>query len=80
MINESARLLREVQEMKTKLDFKYIIVDEYQDISRQRFDLTKVLYDHPDFKKEFHNALSRKYSNYAELYNLLKPVLKKIGC
>lgn len=43
MINESARLLREVKEMKQKLDFKYIIVDEYQDISRQRFDLTKAL-------------------------------------
>lgn len=26
-----------------ELDFKYIIVDEYQDISRQRFDLTKEL-------------------------------------
>lgn len=43
MINESARILREVKEMKEKLDFKYIIVDEYQDISRQRFDLTKAL-------------------------------------
>ena len=43
MINESARLLREVKEMKQKLSFKYIIVDEYQDISRQRFDLTKAL-------------------------------------
>jgi len=39
MINESARVLREVEEMKQKLDFKYVIVDEYQDISRQRFDL-----------------------------------------
>jgi DNA helicase IV len=43
MINESARILREVMEMKQKLDFKYVIVDEYQDISRQRFDLTKAL-------------------------------------
>jgi DNA helicase-4 len=43
MINESARLLTEVKEMKRKLNFKYIIVDEYQDISRQRFDLTKEL-------------------------------------
>ena len=43
MINESARLLNEVKEMRQKLDFKYIIVDEYQDISRQRFDLTKAL-------------------------------------
>lgn len=41
MINESARVLNEVQEMRQKLDFKYLIVDEYQDISRQRFDLVK---------------------------------------
>lgn len=43
MINESARILREVKEMGEKLDFKYIIVDEYQDISRQRFDLVTAL-------------------------------------
>ena len=43
MINESSRILREVKEMKQKLDFKYVIVDEYQDISKQRFDLTKAL-------------------------------------
>ena len=45
MINESARILREVKEMKQKLDFRYIIVDEYQDISRQRFDLVSALHD-----------------------------------
>ena len=50
MINESARLLRQVKEMKQKLDFKYIIVDEYQDISRQRFDLTKALAEVTDAK------------------------------
>lgn len=50
MINESARILREVKEMKTKLDFKYVIVDEYQDISRQRFDLTKALSEVTDAK------------------------------
>lgn len=43
MINDSARILREKQVTNEKLDFKYIIVDEYQDISRQRFDLTKEL-------------------------------------
>ena len=43
MINESARVLRQVKEMKEKLHFKYIIVDEYQDISRQRFDLTTAI-------------------------------------
>lgn len=50
MINESARILREVKEMKQKLDFKYVIVDEYQDISRQRFDLTKTLAEVTDAK------------------------------
>lgn len=50
MINESARILREVKEMKQKLDFKYVIVDEYQDISRQRFDLTKSLSEVTDAK------------------------------
>lgn len=43
MINDSARVLRGAKEQNLKLDFKYIIVDEYQDISRQRFDLTKEL-------------------------------------
>lgn len=50
MINESARILCEVKEMKQKLDFKYVIVDEYQDISRQRFDLTKALAEVTDAK------------------------------
>jgi DNA helicase-4 len=45
MINKSAQILREVKDMKKKLDFKYIIVDEYQDISRQRFDLVTALAD-----------------------------------
>ena len=43
MINDSARILREAEERQIVPDFKYIIVDEYQDISRQRFDLTKEL-------------------------------------
>ena len=43
MINDSARIMHEAEEQKLELNFKYIIVDEYQDISRQRFDLTKEL-------------------------------------
>lgn len=50
MINESARVLNEVQEMKQKLDFQYLIVDEYQDISRQRFDLVKSFSEVTDAK------------------------------
>lgn len=43
MINDSARILREEQRLGSVLNFKYIIVDEYQDISRQRFNLTREL-------------------------------------
>lgn len=43
MINDSARILHEQELKGEKLDFKYIIVDEYQDISRQRFNLAKEL-------------------------------------
>lgn len=50
MINESARVLRGVKEMKQKLDFRYVIVDEYQDISRQRFDLVTALSEVTDAK------------------------------
>ena len=45
MINESARLLLDYQDKGEILDFQYIIVDEYQDISRQRFDLVRALRD-----------------------------------
>ena len=50
MINESARVLNEVKDMRQKLDFKYLIVDEYQDISRQRFDLVKAFSEITDAK------------------------------
>lgn len=43
MINRSAQMIREYDDLHGKIDFKYIIVDEYQDISRQRFNLTKEL-------------------------------------
>lgn len=43
MINDSAKILQEQQDMGEKLNFKYIIIDEYQDISRQRFDLARTL-------------------------------------
>lgn len=43
MINESAELIRQKRVGKEQLDYKYIIVDEYQDISRQRYNLIKEL-------------------------------------
>ncbi len=45
MINDATRAIRLYGTMNDQLAFKYIIVDEYQDISRQRFDLTKELAD-----------------------------------
>lgn len=45
MINDSAKALREIKEMNQMVDFDYIIVDEYQDISYQRFDLVSALSD-----------------------------------
>ncbi len=41
LINNSTAILESKHELN--LGFKYIIVDEYQDISQQRFDLTKRL-------------------------------------
>lgn len=43
MINDSAKILQEQQDLGEKLNFKYIIIDEYQDISRHRFDLARAL-------------------------------------
>lgn len=43
MINDSALILRQKKELNEKLSYKYIFIDEYQDISRQRFDLAKEL-------------------------------------
>ena len=45
MINKSAKLLKESKSVSDQINFKYIIVDEYQDISRQRFDLVGALHD-----------------------------------
>lgn len=43
MINESAELIRKKRVARERLDYRYIIVDEYQDISRQRYNLVKEL-------------------------------------
>lgn len=45
MINKSVLLLQESKIIGEQIPFKYIIVDEYQDISRQRFDLAGALRD-----------------------------------
>lgn len=50
MINDSASILCKLKENGTRLNYKYIIIDEYQDISRQRFNLAKELSDISDAK------------------------------
>lgn len=45
MINDAEVMLREMQDSNVSLTYKYIIIDEFQDIARQRFNLTKRLAD-----------------------------------
>ncbi len=45
MINDAEKLLGEMEDAHVKLTYKYIIIDEFQDIARQRFNLTKRLAD-----------------------------------
>ena len=50
MINKSAILLQNSEQVRNQIKFKYIIVDEYQDISRQRFDLVGALHNNSSAK------------------------------
>ena len=50
MINKSAILLKESETVRSQIQFKYIIVDEYQDISRQRFNLVEALHANSNAK------------------------------
>jgi len=45
MINDANFLLAEMDRLGINLSYKYIIIDEFQDIARQRFNLTKLLSD-----------------------------------
>jgi DNA helicase-4 len=45
MINEADKILTEIEKYKEKPKYKYIIIDEFQDIAKQRFNLTKRLAD-----------------------------------
>lgn len=50
MINKSAILLKESESVRDQIKFKYIIVDEYQDISKQRFNLVEALHNNSNAK------------------------------
>ncbi len=43
MINDANFYLQEIESQGIELPYKYIIIDEFQDIARQRFNLTKRL-------------------------------------
>ncbi|NLO48261.1 MAG: UvrD-helicase domain-containing protein, partial [Clostridiales bacterium] len=43
MINDANFYLAEIERQQMELPYKYIIIDEFQDIARQRFNLTKRL-------------------------------------
>ena len=43
MINDAHFYLQEIERQNLSLPYKYIIIDEFQDIARQRFNLTKRL-------------------------------------
>ncbi len=43
MINDAHFYLQEIERQHIELPYKYIIIDEFQDIARQRFNLTKRL-------------------------------------
>ena len=43
MINDAHTYLHEIEQQGIELPYKYIIIDEFQDIARQRFNLTKRL-------------------------------------
>lgn len=45
MINDAEKILREMSQSNYKPSYKYIIIDEFQDIARQRFNITKSLVD-----------------------------------
>lgn len=50
MINYASKRLDEMKNENERLHFKYVIVDEYQDISRQRFDLVTAIHNVCDAK------------------------------
>ena len=43
MINDANFYLQEIEQQNLELPYRYIIIDEFQDIARQRFNLTKRL-------------------------------------
>ena len=45
MINDAEKILRDMGASGYKPSYKYIIIDEFQDIARQRFNLTRSLVD-----------------------------------
>jgi len=45
MINDAEKILKEIDDLTDRPRYRYIIIDEFQDIAKQRFNLTKTLAD-----------------------------------
>ena len=50
MINDAERQLCEMKKVSAKLPYKYVIIDEFQDVAKQRFDLVRRISDVTDAK------------------------------
>ncbi len=60
MINEANKILEEDDTLK--FDYKYVFIDEYQDISQQRFNLTKT------FSKKYHSKIIAVGDDWQSIY------------
>lgn len=50
MINDAVKQLTEMKENSQKLPYKYVIIDEFQDVAKQRFELIKRISEVTDAK------------------------------
>ena len=50
MINDAEKQLCEMKKLSAKLPYRYIIIDEFQDVAKQRFELIKRISDVTDAK------------------------------
>ena len=85
MINDSARILREKQIAKEVLDFKYIIVDEFQDISQSRTKFLQKLIEHGNAKlfavgDDWQSIFAFSGSKIEYIYNFLYPLICQWEC
>lgn len=62
MINYAYKIMPKVKEKNLNVDYKYIIIDEYQDVSMQRFNLTKQI------QKLFNSSIIAVGDDYQSIF------------